>query len=72
MECMGRSLSGCVWYEVQEGGGANDGEEWSCIDEGKWKERRQIEREGKKVLVFAWCVVGSKVVPNVVDGVRDA
>jgi len=23
---------------VQEGGGANDGEGWSCIDEGRWKE----------------------------------
>jgi hypothetical protein len=23
---------------VQEGGGANDGEAWSCIDEGRWKE----------------------------------
>jgi hypothetical protein len=50
----------------------NDGEEWSCIDEGKWKERWWTELEGKKVLVFAWCVVGSSVVPNVVDGVRDA
>jgi len=23
---------------VQEGGSANDGEAWSCIDEGRWKE----------------------------------
>ncbi len=51
---------------------ANDGEEWSCIDEGKWKERRQTEWEGKIFLVFAWCVVGSSVVPNVVDGGRNA
>ncbi len=23
---------------MQEGGNANDGEAWSCIDEGRWKE----------------------------------
>jgi hypothetical protein len=40
---MGRlfSWSGC--YGVQESGDANDGEEWSCIDEGRWKERGREE-----------------------------
>jgi hypothetical protein len=28
---------------VQERGGANDGEGWNCIDEGRLKERRQEE-----------------------------
>jgi hypothetical protein len=37
-KCMGRLffLEGC--YGVQEEGGTNDGEAWSCIDEGRWKE----------------------------------
>jgi hypothetical protein len=29
-------------------------------------------RREKKFWFFAWCVVGSSVVPNVVDEVRDA
>ncbi len=28
---------------MQERGGANDGEEWCCIDEGRWKERGREE-----------------------------
>jgi len=28
---------------VQEGGSANDGEEWCCIDEGRWKEQGREE-----------------------------
>jgi hypothetical protein len=33
MECMERLLSGCVGWEVQEEGGADDGREWRYIDE---------------------------------------
>ncbi len=36
--CMGRFLSLLGCYGVQERSGANDGEGWSYIDEGRWKE----------------------------------
>jgi hypothetical protein len=50
MECMGRSLSGCVWFAIQEEGDGDDDEEWSCINEpmwreaceGSWKKNREI------------------------------
>ncbi len=32
----GVSLWVCVCLAVQEEGGANDGKEWSCIDEPEW------------------------------------
>jgi len=31
---------------VQERGGTNDGEAWSCIDEGRWKEGGYRTEEG--------------------------
>jgi hypothetical protein len=42
-QCMGRLFSWSVCYVMQDKGGANDGEEWSYIDEGKWKERQWVE-----------------------------
>jgi len=31
---------------VQERGGANDGKEWSYIDEGRWKEQGRGREKG--------------------------
>jgi hypothetical protein len=34
------SLWVCVCFAVQEEGGANDGKEWSCIDEPELERRK--------------------------------
>ncbi len=45
MECMRRSLSGCVCdlLYVQEEGDANHGKEWSYIDEPELERRKLME-----------------------------
>jgi len=40
---MGRLFSWLGCYGVQERSGANDGEGWSCINEGRWKEQEREE-----------------------------
>jgi hypothetical protein len=35
---------------MQEGGGANDGEAWSYIDEGRWKEGGNMMEGGGELM----------------------
>ncbi len=36
---------------MQEEGSANDGEAWSCIDEGRWKEGGNRTKGGGELMV---------------------